>query len=222
MNHCQYQLIDYPARRELGAATSIWVRGVLDSEMTGGDDWPSEPNCSGERLERGLHYVHRQLGQPHGVATTQWVSAETQSASVHSNCGIFHLIMVTRPSEVFISYSHADIAWKNRLLLHLAPLIRDRTIQVWHDGMIAAGEKWASEIEQALSRASVAVLLATPDFLASPFITRKEIPDILTAAANRGLTILWISVKPCLYEETPLKRLPGHERSVATASGTHP
>lgn len=89
--------------------------------------------------------------------------------------------------------------------MHLAPLIRERDIRVWHDGLIQAGAKWENEIEQALTRARIAVLLATPDFLASPFITSKEMPRILAGAEDGGLTIFWISVKACLYDETPLR-----------------
>jgi hypothetical protein len=108
-------------------------------------------------------------------------------------------------NEVFVSYSHADEKWKDRLLMHLAPLIREGNIHVWHDGLIQTGAKWESEIEQALARARIAVLLATPEFLASPFITSKEMPKILAGSADGGLTIFWISVKSCLYDETPLR-----------------
>jgi hypothetical protein len=112
--------------------------------------------------------------------------------------------MPTSRNEVFISYARSDEKWKNLLLQHLAPLMRDGSIKVWHDGMIQSGAKWEEEIGSALARARVAVLLATPAFLASPFIARKEMPPILKAASNDGLIICWISVKSCLYEETPL------------------
>jgi hypothetical protein len=72
--------------------------------------------------------------------------------------------------------------------------------------LIQSGAKWEEEIEQALARARVAVLLATPAFLASPFVARREIPPILKAASNDGLIICWISVKACLYDETPLRQ----------------
>jgi hypothetical protein len=56
-------------------------------------------------------------------------------------------------NEVFVSYAHADEKWKDRLLMQLAPLIREGNIRVWHDGLIQTGAKWESEIEQALMRA---------------------------------------------------------------------
>ena len=108
-------------------------------------------------------------------------------------------------NQVFISYARPDEKWKNLLLQHLAPLMRDDKITVWHDGLIKPGDKWEEEIERALARARVAVLLATPAFLASPFIARREMPPLLGAASNDGLIICWISVKACLYDETPLK-----------------
>src|SRR5215210_6444645 len=81
------------------------------------------------------------------------------------------------PPTVFLSYCHADEAWKARLVKHLAGLERDGRLRVWNDRLIRAGQTWLPEIETAMGEARVAVLLVSPDFLASTFITDARGPS---------------------------------------------
>lgn len=72
--------------------------------------------------------------------------------------------------SVFISYSHKDEAWKDRLVTHLGVLQSQGLLDLWDDRRIGAGQDWHQEIEQAMAAASVAVLLVSADFLTSQFI----------------------------------------------------
>ncbi len=69
------------------------------------------------------------------------------------------------------------IHWLNKLKRHFKPF--GNKIDFWDDSKIQSGQKWLDEIEKALSEATVAILLLSPDFFASDFISSKEVPKLL-------------------------------------------
>ena len=107
-------------------------------------------------------------------------------------------------TQVFISYSHKDATWLERLQVHLKPLERERLIERWDDTRLKPGEAWREEIRKAVDAAKVAVLLISADFLASDFIAEDELPPLLVAAKQDDLVILPVIVSPSLFERTPL------------------
>jgi hypothetical protein len=106
-------------------------------------------------------------------------------------------------TSIFVSYSHADRVFLDRLLVHLRPLERGGQIDLWADTRLRAGDRWKSEIEAALSRATVAILLVSADFLASDFITNNELPPLLRNAESKGTRIIPVIVKPCRFTRDP-------------------
>lgn len=101
--------------------------------------------------------------------------------------------------NVFISYSHSDREYIDRLLVHLKPLEKEGLIDLWVDKRLRAGDRWKKEIEKALRRAMVAILLVSADFLASDFITDNELPPLLRNAEEKGTRIVPLIVKPCRF-----------------------
>jgi len=108
--------------------------------------------------------------------------------------------------RVFVSYSHRDSHWLEALRVHLAPLSRAGSVRLWSDRDIRAGADWRKEISDALSRASVAILLVSAHYLGSPFIAENELPPLLESARKGGLKILWIALSDCLYAETEIAK----------------
>jgi formylglycine-generating enzyme required for sulfatase activity len=106
--------------------------------------------------------------------------------------------------QLFISYSHVDREWVVRLQTMIRPLVRSHGLRLWDDSQIPPGAKWRQEIEAALAAAKVALLLVSSDFLASEFVTNSELPQLLTAAEEGGLRILWVPVRPSLVRRTPI------------------
>ncbi len=120
---------------------------------------------------------------------------------------------------VFISYSHHDEAWKDRLLTHLGVLQREGRLDTWDDRRISAGADWRVEIEQAMARASVALLLISADFLTSSFICEAEVPRFLARRQTEGLHIVPVIVRPCLWQQVPwLSRIQSRPKDGRTLS----
>jgi hypothetical protein len=114
--------------------------------------------------------------------------------------------MASSPStrtKVFISYSHADKEWLERLKRHLKPLIRDGRLDCWDDTHIRAGDNWQQEIRTALDTAQVAVLLISADFFASDFIDENELLPLLAAAQAKGVRILPVILSASRFERSP-------------------
>src|SRR3954454_15942751 len=106
-------------------------------------------------------------------------------------------------TKVFISYSHADKEWLERLKRHLKPLVREGNLDYWDDTHIRPGDDWKQEIQNALDTAQVAVLLISADFFASDFIDETELPPLLDAAKAKGVRILPVILSPSRFARNP-------------------
>jgi hypothetical protein len=105
---------------------------------------------------------------------------------------------MTKPT-VFISYSHKDEKWKDRLVTHLGVLQQEGLLDLWDDRRIGAGESWYEKIQETISKAKVAVLLVSADFLTSNFILGEEVPRLLKRQGE-GLRIFPIIIRPCAWK----------------------
>src|SRR6478672_3854512 len=124
---------------------------------------------------------------------------------------------------VFISYSHKDEVWKNRLVAHLGVLEQQGLLQTWDDRRIEAGDEWLDEIRKGMNAAKVAILLISADSLTSKFILHMEVPRLLERREREGMIIFPVICKDSLWQEIPwlakLQARPLDGRALASFKG---
>jgi WD40 repeat protein len=98
---------------------------------------------------------------------------------------------------VFVSYSREDAEWRRRFVEMLKPLVREQRLEVWSDERMIVGDHWRPQIEEAIRRSRMALLLVSGPFLASDFIMKQELPALL----EHGTRLICVLVRPCLWEE---------------------
>ncbi|MBI5934016.1 MAG: toll/interleukin-1 receptor domain-containing protein [Chloroflexi bacterium] len=125
--------------------------------------------------------------------------------------------------SVFISYSHKDEEWKDRVVTHLRVLEMEGMLDVWDDRRIEGGDDWKPEIEKAINNASIAILMISANFLTSKFILGEEAPKLLKRRAKEGLRVIPLIVKPCAWQQvkwlSPIQARPLDGKPLSTKRG---
>lgn len=104
----------------------------------------------------------------------------------------------------FISYTHADNALKEQLVRHLAPLRRERLIDLWHDGMLRPGEHLDPAVQAALAASDVVILLISADFIASEYCYEQEMLRAFARQRQGTVRVIPIILKPCQWKGVPI------------------
>ncbi len=126
-------------------------------------------------------------------------------------------------ASVFISYSHLDEAWKDRLVRHFRVFEQQGlAVEAWHDRRIPGGGDWEAEIQKAMAEADAAILLVSADSLGSKFINEREVPFLLGRRQADLLPVVPVVVRPCTWKLVPwltklnLRPRDGHPLSAGT------
>lgn len=91
--------------------------------------------------------------------------------------------------KIFISYSKKDKQYLEAFKNHLKPFDNNAELSVWSDQEIGAGANWDREIHDAMGEADAAVLLVSPDFLATDYVVDEEIPFLIEREASGTLVL---------------------------------
>lgn len=103
--------------------------------------------------------------------------------------------------RIFLSYSHKDEVWKERLVTHLKVFVQEGLLDLWEDGQLQAGDTWMERLARALDDADVGVLLVSADFLTSDFVRTTEVPRLLGRRDRDGIRIVPVIARPCAWQE---------------------
>lgn len=83
----------------------------------------------------------------------------------------------------FVSYAHSNKELANSFLEKLREVLAPSKMHdyvIWRDTGIEIGEKWEKQISEAIDKCNFGLLLVSPGFLASNFITERELPAFVS------------------------------------------
>jgi predicted acylesterase/phospholipase RssA len=106
--------------------------------------------------------------------------------------------------QVFISYSHKDTEWFNKIQLVLAPVEAFHGIKVWDDKEIEPGEYWHEAISNALSQTKIALCIVSPNFLNSRFISSHELNYFIEETKKQKVRLFLIAASGIDIQDSPL------------------
>jgi uncharacterized protein YegL len=121
--------------------------------------------------------------------------------------------------RIFVSYSHRDERYREKLEISLAQLRRDDLISTWHDKKILPGEEWDREIDDNLNNADMVLLLISPDFLASDYAYGREMERALERHRSRSAIVVPIILRPSDWLNSrlaSLQALPSRGRPISS------
>lgn len=108
--------------------------------------------------------------------------------------------------KAFISYSHVDSRYLERLHVHLAQLQREQIISTWTDKQILAGGKLDNEISNSLNSSDLFIALLSPDYINSNYCYEKEFEKALEMQKSNQIIIIPVIVENCDWLNTPFQQ----------------
>jgi small GTP-binding protein len=108
-----------------------------------------------------------------------------------------------RAKRVFISYAQEDLPHLETLKAQLSVFERNKTLQLWYDREMKAGEEWDKSIQAQLQSADVILLLISADYfkVEKNYIWNNEMPSIIRRCNEKVSLVIPIIVRDCLWQE---------------------
>lgn len=112
-----------------------------------------------------------------------------------------------KPVGFFVSYARANRRLADTFLSHFQELVRPSRryhYRFWRDTEILVGESWHREIQEAIAECDLGLLLISPAFLGSQYITEEELPGFV---GTRGKPVVPVMLQPVDLDRHDLKGL---------------
>jgi len=109
--------------------------------------------------------------------------------------------------RIFCSYSHKDSKYRAELEAHMANLLSQGVVKVWHDRLIRPGTDWARDIDRNLDEANIVMLLVSADFMASRYCTGIELKRALERQTSEAVRVVPVLVRECDLAGAPFGQL---------------
>ena len=120
--------------------------------------------------------------------------------------------MPRRKVKIFVSYARANKKLSRRFIDKFREMVaasRRFEYVFWQDNEILVGENWHAEIQAALDRCDLGMVLISPAFLGSKYITEDELPKFV---GNGAKPLIPVMLQPVDFEYHDLKGL--HEAQI--------
>jgi hypothetical protein len=112
-----------------------------------------------------------------------------------------------KPVELFVSYSHLNAVWLDRL----KPLLQFEHCMEkayhWDDHKMKGGDRWDKVIRESLERMDVFVCLVSVEFLTSDYVRTVELPLALKREKRKEIEIVPIVIYPNVPLELECREL---------------
>lgn len=111
------------------------------------------------------------------------------------------------PKKLFISYSSKNSEFIKRFVTHLEVLKSAGLIDPWYDRMIESGTKWDDTIRAEMSNSDIIIFLLSPDFLATEYIMKTEIPLAIEQMKDAiAAKFFFVELQPCGWKRTEIAK----------------
>ncbi len=108
------------------------------------------------------------------------------------------------PKRLFISYSSKDAEFMKRFATHLEILKSTGIVEPWYDRMIESGTRWDDAIRTEMNNADIIIFLLSPDFIATEYIMKTEIPLAISRMKKKKANFFFVQLLPCSWDRTEL------------------
>lgn len=121
--------------------------------------------------------------------------------------------------DVFISYAHEDVSFRNQLIKHLSGAVERGGLRVWSDRQIPPGDPWKADIDVHLETSHIIVALVSSDFTDSTFCYRVERLRAAERHASGEARFFPVLIRPIAFEHTEFEEPQMLPRGAAPISG---